>query len=461
MQALAGFDSAADAFFLVGDMNDDINDSPDNPAQFFSEPSGAPVSFNLGNDISFPLANSVFQPLAAGSGPSNLTVLNPLQLISQGGEPLDSTRPASGRRLDYIWYSDAVTLLGSEVYDSRDEAATGLPKFGSPLPAGTSATASDHLLVFADYSLTPTEGACCQPGGICVEGVDETTCLDASGTFYGIETTCDPPLDPPCDPPDIDVVINEVLASHDGPDTNEFIELFGTPNGDLFGLTLLVIEGETLSKGLVDLTVSLNGLFLDGNGYLVVGDTAVSPDVDLGLGDRLENGTQTVLLVRGYVAPLFDDVDGDNDGIAEANIGEIVDSVGLADAGLGSSDVVYYGAPVVGPQAGAFPAGGARIPNGLDTDSASDWQFLSAMLDGTDGDVAVTPDTANLAATGDGDLDDDGDIDLGDAARFAICFTGAGGGPVGPACEDGDMDGDTDIDLADHGLFQPLLDQPQ
>ncbi|HEY3244836.1 MAG TPA: dockerin type I domain-containing protein, partial [Phycisphaerae bacterium] len=64
---------------------------------------------------------------------------------------LDDTYPGSQRRLDYIWRSDMVTVVGAEVYDSADEGYPGgLPKYGNPLPPGTSVLASDHLMVFAD-----------------------------------------------------------------------------------------------------------------------------------------------------------------------------------------------------------------------------------------------------------------------------------------------------------------------
>ncbi|MHC4234821.1 MAG: endonuclease/exonuclease/phosphatase family protein, partial [Planctomycetota bacterium] len=71
MQTVEDLDSSLDAFLIVGDMNDDIADSPDDPSQFNSLPSGLPVSFELGNDISFPVINSVFNPLQSGTGSAN------------------------------------------------------------------------------------------------------------------------------------------------------------------------------------------------------------------------------------------------------------------------------------------------------------------------------------------------------------------------------------------------------
>ena len=39
-------------------------------------------------------------------------------------------------------------------------------------------------------------------------------------------------------------VINEFVFNHTGTDTNEFVEIFATPNADLSCATLLQIEGD-------------------------------------------------------------------------------------------------------------------------------------------------------------------------------------------------------------------------
>ena len=318
LQVVAGLDSAVDAYLIVGDQNDDVSDSPDSPAQFNSLPSGLPVSFSLGNDISFPVANGVFLPLFGAGGSAHVNIVTALQLFSQSGEPLDSTRPASGRRLDYIWHSDALTLTGQEVYDSRDEGlgGGGLPKFGAPLPFATSADASDHLLVFAEYTMSAPSGdgacchsgdlcvddvdrlgcdarsglfhgpgstcagpldpacepagACCQPGGNCVDDLGAGGCVGVGGFYYGDGTTCAGPLDPVCESETTEAVINEVLASHDGTDDMEFIELFGPPLGVLDGLSVVIIEGQTASKGLIDRIIDLTGQQIGSDGYFVM-----------------------------------------------------------------------------------------------------------------------------------------------------------------------------------------------
>jgi hypothetical protein len=59
-----------------------------------------------------------------------------------------------------------------------------------------------------------------------------------------------------------------------------------------------------------------------------------------------------------------------------------------------------------------------------------------------------------------GDFDGNGAVDAADYERFAACFTGPGGGPVGPECAAGDFDGDGDIDCDDWALFRVVWTGP-
>jgi hypothetical protein len=71
----------------------------------------------------------------------------------------DGTFISSGRRLDYIFVStdfwaSPQGLPAAEVYNSaQDDGVGGLPKLGSPLPASTSSSASDHYAIFADFEM--------------------------------------------------------------------------------------------------------------------------------------------------------------------------------------------------------------------------------------------------------------------------------------------------------------------
>ncbi|MGD9613290.1 MAG: endonuclease/exonuclease/phosphatase family protein [Kiritimatiellia bacterium] len=140
-------------YVLTGDMNDDVRDAQ-TPAQFASQPPNAPASYVLGADISFPVAYATFpvdRYAPAGAG------FLPVSAFWEGtATPI--TRPASSRQLDYVLLSPALVSspLGApqgEVYYSDWDLGGGLPKWGVPLPGGTSAAASDHLPVFVDIHM--------------------------------------------------------------------------------------------------------------------------------------------------------------------------------------------------------------------------------------------------------------------------------------------------------------------
>ena len=98
----------------------------------------------------------------------------------------------SGYRLDYILFSDEIANNAygppaAEVYASAgDGVGVGLTKYGSPLPTNTSAYASDHRLVFADFNLIDEVGGI-TPVGILSEIVDHPT--STNGNYVEICNT--------------------------------------------------------------------------------------------------------------------------------------------------------------------------------------------------------------------------------------------------------------------------------
>jgi hypothetical protein len=60
---------------------------------------------------------------------------------------------------------------------------------------------------------------------------------------------------------------------------------------------------------------------------------------------------------------------------------------------------------------------------------------------------------------GNGDCDDDGDVDLPDFGQFQICFSGSDA-PAPAGCECADLDGDSDVDLVDFASFQVAFTGP-
>lgn len=144
-----------DEFVMLGDLNDDIFSAAAQTVSFSSIPSLTSTAYQLGSDIQFPVAYRAFPDdlyAPAGGG------LHRLDFRQQNGTSR-STRPVSGRTLDYLLVSSALrdSPLGSpsgEVFHSQwDTQFAGLRKAGEPLPAGTSLSASDHLPVFADIQM--------------------------------------------------------------------------------------------------------------------------------------------------------------------------------------------------------------------------------------------------------------------------------------------------------------------
>ena len=191
------------------------------------------------------------------------------------------------------------------------------------------------------------------------------------------------------------IVLNEVLASHSGVDDTEFAELFGTPGASLDGLSLIAVEGDASGAGEIDERIDFgasdaigdNGFYLVGNAFGLEADYGVSPDLDVD--PNFENSSTTYALVE-TASLTGDSVSG----------GEVViDAVAATDGDAG--DTFVFDAPVIGPDGDFFPAGVRRVEDGVDTDSAADWEIA---------DFFLGPDnTPTAGGSGDGDDGDDGE----------------------------------------------------
>jgi hypothetical protein len=175
LSALALSDCPGATVVVAGDLNEPgLLSAP--PVVFSAVPPGAPGSYQLGQDVVLPFSYDPDALLAAagGSGVS-------FELVDAAWEDapsLKATFPSSGGRLDYLWISSgpaagslstpvfAEPVSSSEVYHSAvdngvDDGPFGqlARKYGSgPLAAGTAASASDHLPVFADLLLEACQG---------------------------------------------------------------------------------------------------------------------------------------------------------------------------------------------------------------------------------------------------------------------------------------------------------------
>ncbi|VAW64149.1 Extracellular deoxyribonuclease PA3909 (required for catabolism of external DNA) [hydrothermal vent metagenome] len=122
--------------------------------------------------------------------------------------------------------------------------------------------------------------------------------FDGLGSHTGTSTT--PPPNPPPVPTG-ELVINEVDADTAGADKSEFIELFdgGTGGLDLSGYVIVLYNGKNDKSYL---TLDLNGLQTDINGYFVIGNAAVTR-ADLIIPDgKLQNGADAVALYLASAA---------------------------------------------------------------------------------------------------------------------------------------------------------------
>jgi predicted extracellular nuclease len=189
-------------------------------------------------------------------------------------------------------------------------------------------------------------------------------------------------------------VINEFVANHTGTDTHEFVEIFGDPSSDYSAFSILQIEGDSGGQGTIDSVFPVGAT--DAGGFWSTGF----------LGNVIENGSVTLLLVEDFTGAVGDDVDTDDDGTIDTTFwSAIIDSVAVSDGGAGDS---LYSPAVLGPGFGGdpfTPGGASRIPDGTDTDAPADWlrnDFDGAGLPGFSGtpmpgEAFNTPGAVNAA----------------------------------------------------------------
>jgi uncharacterized protein len=192
----------------------------------------------------------------------------------------------------------------------------------------------------------------------------------------------------------VDPLINEFVFNHVGTDTHEYVEIFGEPNQDYSVYTILQIEGDGAGAGVIDSAHTVGTT--DVNGFWMTGF----------LSNVFENGTVSLLLVEDFTGSVGQDVDTNNDGILDFTPwSRIVDDVAVSDGGAGDRT---YASTVLAPgfDGNTFTPGGAsRIPNGVDTNSVSDWtrnNFEGAGLPGftasaAPGEALNTPGVVNEA----------------------------------------------------------------
>ncbi len=176
------------------------------------------------------------------------------------------------------------------------------------------------------------------------------------------------------------VLLNEIRTDQPGGDIDEYIELIGTPDMDLTGLTILVIGDSGTTSGIIEAVVSLDGLAITASGLLVLAEeTFTLGQVDVVTSLNLENSDNvTFLLVEGFSGLAMDGLDADADGVFDSEPWTIeLDRIALIEEDNPPLNTeLHYGPPTVGPD-GDFAPGhiyrcgddwfvGAYDPNGPD-----------------------------------------------------------------------------------------------
>ncbi len=185
-----------------------------------------------------------------------------------------------------------------------------------------------------------------------------------------------------------DVVINEYWAHDFGSPLVEYIELYSATGVDLGGLSVIVVDGnnknDSRTYNFRRLAVQVDfpqGTTIPPDGYYLIGSNLTDPPPDRTIpANKIPNGTITIAIVR--TQDIQDCTNGhcDHEDEGELSPGSIdvitanlIDGIAIRDQD--ANDPVYFNAPVLPPTpTGTCWDSGARMPNGVDTDSADDFQ---------------------------------------------------------------------------------------
>ena len=187
-----------------------------------------------------------------------------------------------------------------------------------------------------------------------------------------------------------EIQINPATGADNG---QEFIELLSTTGGveTLNNVWILIIEGGGSGRGTVDHAYNLSGSATGPNGLWLQRDSAaaLSPAGDPAtvtvtadfaqlspsLGNDIENGTDTFLLVTGYTGGAAQlDLDTNNDGVLDSTPWtSVLDGISVIEAGLlteaqYAAQLGFYDFPDLGftPDALVREAGGQWVGADID-----------------------------------------------------------------------------------------------
>ena len=148
--------------------------------------------------------------------------------------------------------------------------------------------------------------------------------------------------------------LNEIVRNDVSTDDHEFVEICAAPGTDLTGYSIVEIEGDGSSNtGTIDRIHNMSGI-VGPSGFFTVtrhpANITCADETWVG-GNDMENGGATFLLVLNMTGVVGQDIDANDDGVADGPIGTVVDAVGMGRPSQGDL-FGYYGAVQVGPDTG-------------------------------------------------------------------------------------------------------------
>lgn len=178
-------------YAVLGDMNADFFTQSQREsfteAWFNDQSSGLPAAYSLGSDIVFPVQYYRFPDDRYDAA---LPPLQRVPMTHPGGYGIWSFQNADFvSRLDYVFVSTnlaAMHPMGEIYYSRMDGPFTGLPKAGSPLPASTSLSSSDHLPVFVDVYLPYTSDPQAEEWSSVDEPVGQVAAIPTAASEFDI-----------------------------------------------------------------------------------------------------------------------------------------------------------------------------------------------------------------------------------------------------------------------------------
>ncbi len=167
--------------------------------------------------------------------------------------------------------------------------------------------------------------------------------------------------------------INEIRVQQTGVDLQVYAEIAGTPGASLNGLTYVVVGNDDFQlppqqNGSIEAAISLDGQVIPSSGFFVLAESSYSltvPDMVAALGFAADNN-KTHLIVSGFTGLVGDDIDLDDNGVADNAPWESVVS-GVALLATTTVDGLVgdyvYATTTVGPDGGAFPSHVKKCPD--------------------------------------------------------------------------------------------------